>query len=127
MAVVSRRDVREEAGETRYLWRAVDHEGGGLEAYATKSRDKAAALKFLRKAMKRYGKLEVVVTDEYPSYRAAMKRSETKAGRIGGATQTIAPKILTRRSADGSWRCRASGEYEVCRSSLHPFVSTQSF
>jgi len=60
-------------GETHYLWRAVDHEGEVLEAYVTKKRDKAAALRFLRKAMKRYGNPEVVVTDKCPSYHAAMK------------------------------------------------------
>jgi putative transposase len=36
-----------------YLWRAVDHEGGVLESYVTKRRDRKAALKFLRKAIKR--------------------------------------------------------------------------
>ena len=41
------------AGETHYLWRAIDHEGEVLEVYVTKTRDKAAALKFLKKAMKR--------------------------------------------------------------------------
>ena len=39
-------------GVTHYLWRAVDHEGEVLESYVTKTRDKSAALKFLRKAMK---------------------------------------------------------------------------
>ena len=42
-----------------YLWRAVDHEGEVLESYVTKRRDRKAALKFLRKAMKRYGGPEV--------------------------------------------------------------------
>ncbi len=60
-------------GVTHYLWRAVDHEGEVLEAYVTKRRDRHAALKFLRKAMKRYGNPEVVVTDRLKSYRAAMK------------------------------------------------------
>ena len=59
-------------GETHYLWRAVDHEGEVLESYVTKTRDKAAALKFLKKAMKRYGRPEEVVTDRLRSYRAAM-------------------------------------------------------
>ena len=35
-------------GEKHYLWRAVDHEGEVLEAFATKTRNKAAALKFLK-------------------------------------------------------------------------------
>ncbi len=60
-------------GEFHYLWRAVDHEGEVLEAFVTKRRDRKAALKFLRKAMKRYGHPETIVTDRLRSYRAAMK------------------------------------------------------
>ncbi len=60
-------------GETHYLWRAVDHEGEVLEAFVTKKRDRKAVLRFLKKAMKRYGRPEVVVTDRLRSYRAAMK------------------------------------------------------
>lgn len=59
-------------GQTYYLWRAVDHEGEVLEAYVTKRRDRKAALTFLRKTMKRYGRPEIVVTDRLRSYRAAM-------------------------------------------------------
>jgi putative transposase len=59
-------------GEMRYLWRAVDHEGEILESYVTKTRDKAAALAFMKKAMKRHGKPEVVITDGLRSYGAAM-------------------------------------------------------
>ncbi|MFM8754496.1 MAG: IS6 family transposase [Phenylobacterium sp.] len=60
-------------GERRYLWRAVDHESEVLEAFVTKKRDKAAALKFLRKALKRHGPGGIIVTDRLRSYRAAMK------------------------------------------------------
>lgn len=60
-------------GETHYLWRAVDHEGEILESYVTKRRDRKAALKFLRKSMKRYGRPEIIVTDKLRSYGAAMK------------------------------------------------------
>ena len=60
-------------GVQHYLWRAVDHEGEVLESYVTKRRDRAAALNFLKKAMKRYGKPEVVVTDKLRSYGSAMK------------------------------------------------------
>jgi putative transposase len=60
-------------GEIRYLWRAVDHEGEVLEAFVTKRRDRRAALTFLRKAMKRHGQPEVIVTDRLRSYCAAMK------------------------------------------------------
>ena len=59
-------------GETHYLWRAVDHEGEVLEVFATKRRDRKAALAFLKRAMKRYGRPRVIVTDRLRSYRAAM-------------------------------------------------------
>ena len=60
-------------GETHYLWRAVDHEGEVLESYVTKRRDRKAALKFLRKTMKRHGNPHSLVTDKLRSYGAAMK------------------------------------------------------
>jgi len=60
-------------GETHYLWRAVDHEGEVLEAFVSKRRDRKAALKFLRKTMKRFGLPRVIVTDKLRSYGAAMK------------------------------------------------------
>jgi len=44
-------------GEMRYLWRAVDHEGEVLESFVTKERDKAAALRFIKKAMKRHDRV----------------------------------------------------------------------
>ena len=40
-------------GEMHYLWRAVDHEGEVLEVFATKHRDRKAALAFLKRTMKR--------------------------------------------------------------------------
>ncbi len=60
-------------GETHYLWRAVDHDGEVLEVFVTKRPDRNAALGFLRKAMKRYGRPEAIVTDKLRSYHAAMK------------------------------------------------------
>ncbi len=60
-------------GETHYLWRAVDHEGEVLEVFATKRRDRRAALRFLKRTMKRYGRPKVIVTDRLRSYGSAMK------------------------------------------------------
>ena len=60
-------------GETHYLWRAVDHEGEVLEVYVSKRRDRKAALVFLKKLMKRYGRPHKIVTDRLRSYRAALK------------------------------------------------------
>ena len=58
---------------THYLWRAVDHEGEVLESFVTKRRDRKATLKFLRKALRRHGSPEVLVTDRCRSYGAAPK------------------------------------------------------
>ena len=60
-------------GEQHFLWRAVDHEGEVLESFVTKTRDKKAALKFLKKAMRKHGSPEVIVTDGLASYGAALK------------------------------------------------------
>ena len=60
-------------GVQHYLWRPVDHEGEVLEAYVSKTQDKAAALKFLRKLMKWHGRPEELVTDGLKSYGAALK------------------------------------------------------
>jgi putative transposase len=42
-------------GEQHSLWQAVDHEGEALKSFTTKHYDRKATLKFIRKAMKRYG------------------------------------------------------------------------
>ena len=59
-------------GETHYLWRAVDYEGEVLEVFASKRRDRKAALKFIKRAMKRHGRPKTIVTERLRSYRAAM-------------------------------------------------------
>jgi putative transposase len=73
VALAPRRALLKINGETPYLWRAVDHEGEALESLATKTRDEPAALKLMKRLMKRYGKPEVIVTDGLRSYGAAMK------------------------------------------------------
>nr|WP_254444301.1 MULTISPECIES: transposase [unclassified Ruegeria] len=55
-----------------YLWRAVDHEGEVLEAVVAKRRNKAVALKFLKKLTKRHGKAKTVVSDRFASCRAVL-------------------------------------------------------
>jgi len=60
-------------GETHYLWRAIDHEGEVLESFVSKNRDRRAAVRFLKKAMKRFGRPRAIVTDRLRSYRAALR------------------------------------------------------
>ena len=60
-------------GERHYLWRAVDHESEVLESFVTKTRDRKAALKFLKETMRRHGSPNTLVTDKLRSYGAPMK------------------------------------------------------
>jgi putative transposase len=78
-------------GETHYLWRAVDHEGEVLESFVTKTRDKKAALKFLRKTMRKHGRPDALVTDKLRSYGAALKE-------IGAADRHETGRWLNNRS-----------------------------
>jgi putative transposase len=60
-------------GKLCYLWRAVDHEGEVLESMVTSKRNRAAALKLLKRIMKKYGRPESIVTDRLRAYSAVMK------------------------------------------------------
>src|SRR5918911_5304201 len=60
------------AGETVYLWRAVDHEGEVIDVLVQRRRDKKAAVTLMRKLLKKQGFAPaVVVTDKLRSYGAA--------------------------------------------------------
>ena len=61
-------------GKRMFMWRAVDKEGEVLDVLVQKRRNKAAALKLLRKLLKKQGfKPEKIVTDGLRSYKAAMR------------------------------------------------------
>jgi putative transposase len=61
-------------GKLMYLWRAVDSEGEVLDILVQSRRNKKAALKLMRKLLKKQGIVpDVIVTDKLPSYRAALK------------------------------------------------------
>ena len=62
------------AGRCMYMWRAVDSEGEVLDVLVQPRRDGAAALKLLRKLLKRPGFAPtVIVTDRLRSYGAALQ------------------------------------------------------
>lgn len=62
------------AGRQMYLWRAVDDEGEVLDIVVQSRRDKNAALRLMRKLLKRQGLLPTsIVTDRYRAYDAALR------------------------------------------------------
>ena len=71
-------------GERHYLWAAVDHEGEVLEGFVSKTRDRKAALKFLKKLIKRYGAPAQIVTDKLRSYGAALKEIDGTSKQVRG-------------------------------------------
>src|SRR6201988_2716844 len=63
------------AGQRMYLWRAVDHEGEVLDMLIQRQRDTRAALRLMRKLLKKQGFVpKLLVTDKLRSYPAAFRR-----------------------------------------------------
>ena len=61
-------------GRMVYLWRAVDAEGEILDVLVQAKRDKHAALKLMRKLLKKYGFVpNLLITDDLRSYGAAAR------------------------------------------------------
>ena len=112
-------------GETRYLWRAVDHEGEVLETYVTKRRDRKAALNVLRKLMKRYGSPTVIVTDRLRSYGAAMKvtgnadKQEVGRWKNNRAENSHLPFRRRERAMLRFRRMRSLQKFDAVHSSIH--------
>ena len=105
MALAFGRGHCEGQWQALYLWRAVDHEGEVLDAVVTSKRDKAAALKLLKRILKKYGRPRKIVTDGLCSYSAAMKEIAPQIGTRLVALSTIGRRIRTNRFDDGSGRC----------------------
>lgn len=112
-------------GETHYLWRAVDHEGEVLEAYVTKTRNRKAALRFLRKAMKRYGPPDQVVTDKLLSYKAALRdlgiaHRQATARRLNNRAENSHQPLRRREKIMNRFRSMGSlQKFAAIQSSIH--------
>ncbi len=87
-------------GRTVYLWRAVDAEGEVLDVLVQTRRNKRAALKLMRKLLKKYGFVpDKLITDELRSYGAA-------ASHLG----------IAKRHERGQWRNnRAENSHQPTR------------
>jgi putative transposase len=118
-------------GEMRYLWRAVDHEGDVLESFVTKERDKAAALKFIKKTMKRHGRPQAIVTDRLRSYGAAMKeignaeRQETGRRLNNRAENSHLPFRRRERAMNRFRRMKTLQKFASVHASLHNHFSQE--
>ena len=74
--------------------------------FVTKQRDRKAALKFLKKTMKRYSRPEIVVTEKLRSYKAEMKvfgnEARQETGRwLNNRAENTHQNVPTTRASNG--------------------------
>ncbi len=112
-------------GQQHDLWRAVDHEGEVLESFVTKRRDTSAALKFLKKTLKRHGRADAFVTDLLRSYRAALRdigavdRQQTGRSLNNRAENSHQPFRRKERAMLRFRRMRSLQTFVAVHSSIH--------
>jgi len=69
-------------GQWRYLYRAVDKHGQTIDFLLTEQRDEAAALRFLKKAIRRHGIPEKITIDGSAANEAAIKSYNEEHGTV---------------------------------------------
>ncbi len=111
-------------GKRMYMWRAVDCEGEVLDVLVQKRRNKAAALKLLRKLLKNQGFVpERFVPDGLASYRAALKTLKCQKrhdpGRLRDNNRAENSHLPVRRRERKMQRFKSQGQAQR-------FVSTHS-
>ena len=102
-------------GRRMWMWRAVDDEGEVLDVLVQKRRNKAAALKLLRKLLRNTGiRPEKVVTDGLASYRAAMRIlgcvDRHKPGRLRDNNRVENSHLPVRRRERKMQRFKSQGQ-----------------
>ena len=97
------------AGRQFWLWRAVDDEGEVLDLLVQRRRDKAAAVKLMRKLLKKQGFTpDVLVTDRLRSYGAAKAEIGLSARHEQGLRRKNRAENRINRLDDASARCSVS-------------------
>ena len=97
------------AGRLVYLWRAVDAEGEVLDVLVQAKRNKHAALKLMRKLLKKYGIVpETFVTDDLRSYGAAARDLGIEKHHERGRWRIIELRTRISRPDEENAKCRVS-------------------
>lgn len=102
-------------GKRMFMWRAVDKEGEVLDVLVQKRRNKAAALKLLRKLLKKQGAPpEEIVTDGLRSYPAALKvlgcQDRHRPGRLRDNNRAKNSHLPVRRRERKMQRFKSQGQ-----------------
>jgi DDE domain len=102
-------DGRDDCGAAVLGLRAFDGEGEVLDLLVQRRRDKAAAVKLLRRLLKKQGFApDVLVTDKLRSYSAAKSEIGRRLAMSGACARTIGLRIRVSRHDGASVRCRVS-------------------
>src|ERR1700733_3343211 len=116
------------AGRQFWLWRAVDDEGEVLDLLVQRRRDKAAAVKLMRKLLKKQGFApDVLVTDRLRSYRAAKSEiglsarhdQGLRAKKPGEKSQQTTRRRERKMKRFKTARIRPALPFPSCRRSQH--------
>lgn len=105
--------------------------GRVLESYVTKKRDKFAALRFLKKALKRHGRGQAVITDGLRSYPAAMRelgdldRREMGRWKINRGENSHLPFWRRERAMLGFRQMKTLQEFASAHASLHNHFNSE--
>ncbi len=102
-------------GKRMFMWRAVDDEGEVLDVLVQKRRNKHAALRLLRKLLKRQGYVpDRFVTDGLLSYGAALEtlscRSRHRPGRLRENNRAENSHLAVRRRERKMQRFKSQGQ-----------------
>jgi len=96
-------------GRIVYLWRAVDAEGEVLDVLVQPKRNKHAALKLMRKLLKKYAFVpERLVTDDLRSYSAAVRNLGIERRHERGRWKNNRAENSHQPNGGGSARCSGS-------------------
>ncbi len=108
-----------------YLWRAVDHEGEVLDMLVQRRRDTRAALRLMRKLLRKQGFApKLLTTDKLGSYASAVSASSPDLPSSAGATgeqsrREFPPSRATARTQNAEVQvgcfCPALSQYARCR------------
>src|SRR5215471_6845242 len=110
------------AGKRMYLWRAVDHEGEVLDMLVQRRRDTQAALRLMRKLLKKQSFApKLLVTDKLGSYGSAFRHLRLTCPHDQGLRKNNAPKTPTKLCGDES--TNAAVQIGAIRAAIsqHPF------
>src|SRR5437016_12804996 len=101
------------AGKRMYLWRAVDDEGEILDMLVQRRRDGRAALRLMRKLLKKQGFVpKLLVTDKLRSYALAFRRLRLTCRHDQGLRKKNRRRIRLRQCDDASASCSGSSRLD---------------